>query len=171
MVLRVFPCRPIDGMGRRSRSPLHGSAYNQQNKTVNYQRYGCWHRPKTAHAVTWNYTGADTGFSEGGGVMATRGGGVWSGVIAPVGEQLLFNHKIFSYKGGGADHPYHPPPPPCIRHCYTFWFMCILTARPQRPWSDITKRLLTSYWSIYSVAHAMWVHLGLGIRKTAPPSD
>ena len=34
-----------------------------------------------------------------------RGGGV----IAPVGEKLLFEHIKFSATGGG-DHPYHPPP-------------------------------------------------------------
>ena len=30
------------------------------------------------------------------------------GVIAPVGEKLLFEHKIFSYKGGGGT-PLDPP--------------------------------------------------------------
>ena len=46
-------------------------------------------------------TGADTGFSEG-----------WSGVIAPVGEKLLFEHTKFSATRGGGDHPYHHPHPP-----------------------------------------------------------
>ena len=56
------------------------------------------------------YAGVDTGFSEGGG-MATRGGG-WSGVIAPVGEKLLFEHTQFSATRGGGGWS----PPPCIRH-------------------------------------------------------
>ena len=43
--------------------------------------------------------------------MATRGGGV----IAPVGEKLLFEHTKFSATRGD-DHPYHHHP--CIRHCY-----------------------------------------------------
>ena len=55
-------------------------------------------------------SGADTGFSEGGGGGdGHKGGGGWSGVIAPVGEKLLFEHTKFSATRGGGDHPYHPP--------------------------------------------------------------
>ena len=46
-----------------------------------------------------NKAGADTGFSEGGGGGgdALRG----RGVIAPVGEKLLFEHTKFSATRGG----------------------------------------------------------------------
>ena len=61
------------------------------------------------YVTIYYITGADTGFSEGGGggVMATRGGG-WSGVIAPVGEKLLFEHTKFSATRGGGG--WSPPP-------------------------------------------------------------
>ena len=46
-----------------------------------------------------------------GGGWSQGGGGGWSGVIAPVGEKLLFEHTKFSAtRGGGGDHPYPPPP-------------------------------------------------------------
>ena len=52
------------------------------------------------------HAGADTGFYEGGGGWDGQGGPLkGGGVIAPVGEKLLFEHKIFSYKGGGGGHP------------------------------------------------------------------
>ena len=49
-------------------------------------------------------SGADTGFSEGGG-----DGHKGRGVIAPVGEKLLFEHTKFSATMGG-DLPRHHPP-------------------------------------------------------------
>ena len=68
-------------------------------------------------------TGADTGFSEGGGGAGgtAKGGG---GVIAPVGEKLLFEHTKFSAtRGGGGDHPYHHHPlDPPLRHRYRPFF-------------------------------------------------
>ena len=55
--------------------------------------------------------GADTGFSEGGGGGGDghKGGG-WSGVIAPVGEKLLFEHTKFSATRGGVITPTTTPP-------------------------------------------------------------
>ena len=46
-------------------------------------------------------SGADTGFSEGGGVMATRGGGGVIGGDRPCRRKITIKtHKMFSYKGG-----------------------------------------------------------------------
>ena len=47
------------------------------------------------------YTGADTGFSEGGGGEGQGGPLKGGGVIAPVGEKLLFEHKKNSATRGG----------------------------------------------------------------------
>ena len=51
--------------------------------------------------------GADTGFSEGGGVMATRGGGD-RGRSPLSAKNYYLNTQNFQLQGGG-DHPYHPP--------------------------------------------------------------
>ena len=45
---------------------------------------------------------------------------VWGGVIAPVGEKLLFEHTQFSAtRGGGGDHPYYPPLDPPLGYIFT----------------------------------------------------
>ena len=58
--------------------------------------------------------GADTGFSEGG---TAKGGG--GGVIAPVGEKLLFEHTTFSAtRGVGVITPTTPPLDPPLYMMY-----------------------------------------------------
>ena len=78
------------------------------------------HGPTSMSVGNLGVSGADTGFCEGGGGGDGQGGPLrgGGGVIAPVGEKLLFEHTKFSATREGGDHPYPPPLDPPLGLIY-----------------------------------------------------
>ena len=98
------------------------ATWNSRNLKKFYIKSGCWGKFKDDFFYLFfrNSQARIQDFLKGGGGDSHGGPLRGGGVIAPVGEKLLFEHTKFSATRGG-DHPYHPPPPPWIRH----WLSCI----------------------------------------------